>query len=69
MMMLRIDVNLDVIMNPDKGDVQIFQNLEVVADGETAAFGDFVDDTGCQSGGVGPVDTDDDTGDDDGPDG
>lgn len=28
------DVNLDVIMNPDKGDVQIFQNLEVVADGE-----------------------------------
>lgn len=28
------DENLDVIMNPDKGDVQIFQNLEVVADGE-----------------------------------
>ena len=26
--------NLDVIMNPDKGDVQIFQNLEVVPDGE-----------------------------------
>ncbi len=25
---------LDVIMNPDKGDVQIFQNLEVVPDGE-----------------------------------
>ncbi len=31
---LGTDVNLDVIMNPDKGDVQIFQNLEVVADGE-----------------------------------
>lgn len=28
------DENFDVIMNPDKGDVQIFQNLEVVADGE-----------------------------------
>ena len=28
------DENLDVIMNPDKGDVQIFQNLEVVPDGE-----------------------------------
>ncbi|MCM1337659.1 MAG: transcription termination factor NusA [Candidatus Amulumruptor caecigallinarius] len=27
------DENLDVIMNPDKGDVQIFQNLEVVPDG------------------------------------
>lgn len=27
------DDNFDVIMNPDKGDVQIFQNLEVVADG------------------------------------
>lgn len=26
--------NFDVIMNPDKGDVQIFQNLEVVPDGE-----------------------------------
>ena len=26
--------NLDVILNPDKGDVQIFQNLEVVPDGE-----------------------------------
>jgi len=28
------DENFDVIMNPDKGDVQIFQNLEVVPDGE-----------------------------------
>lgn len=28
------DENFDVIMNPDKGDVQIFQNLEVVEDGE-----------------------------------
>ena len=28
------DDNLDVILNPDKGDVQIFQNLEVVPDGE-----------------------------------
>ncbi len=28
------DENLDVIMNPDKGDVQILQNLEVVPDGE-----------------------------------
>ena len=28
------DENFDVIMNPDKGDVQIFQNLKVVADGE-----------------------------------
>lgn len=27
------DENVDVIMNPDKGDVQIFQNLEVVEDG------------------------------------
>ncbi len=27
------DENFDVIMNPDKGDVQIFQNLQVVADG------------------------------------
>lgn len=27
------DENIDVIMNPDKGDVQIFQNLEVVEDG------------------------------------
>ena len=31
--MFGTDVNLDVIMNPDKGDVQIFQNLEVVEDG------------------------------------
>jgi N utilization substance protein A len=31
--MFGTDENLDVIMNPDKGDVQIFQNLEVVADG------------------------------------
>ena len=28
------DENLDVILNPDKGDVQIFQNLQVVPDGE-----------------------------------
>ncbi|MBD5211117.1 MAG: transcription termination/antitermination protein NusA [Bacteroidales bacterium] len=28
------DENFDVIMNPDKGDVQIFQNLEVVEDGK-----------------------------------
>lgn len=27
------DENIDVIMNPDTGDVQIFQNLEVVEDG------------------------------------
>ena len=27
------DENFDVIMNPDTGDVQIFQNLEVVEDG------------------------------------
>ncbi len=32
--MFGTDENLDVIMNPDKGDVQIFQNLIVVADGE-----------------------------------
>lgn len=31
--MFGTDQNLDVIMNPDKGDVQIFQNLEVVEDG------------------------------------
>ncbi|MCC8118425.1 MAG: transcription termination factor NusA [Bacteroidales bacterium] len=28
------DANFDVILNPDKGDVQIFQNLVVVPDGE-----------------------------------
>ncbi len=28
------DKNFDVVINPDKGDVQIFQNLEVVPDGE-----------------------------------
>ena len=28
------DENLDVTLNPDKGDVQIFQNLKVVADGD-----------------------------------
>lgn len=28
------DQNFDVIMNPDKGDCEIYQNLEVVADGE-----------------------------------
>ena len=32
--MFGTDENLDVIMNPDTGDVQIFQNLEVVPDGE-----------------------------------
>ena len=31
--MFGTDENLDVIMNPDKGDVQIYQNLEVVPDG------------------------------------
>lgn len=34
--MFGTDQNLDVIMNPDKGDVQIFQNLEVVPDGEVS---------------------------------
>ena len=34
--MFGTDENLDVILNPDKGDVQIFQNLTVVADGEVA---------------------------------
>ena len=28
------DENFDVIMNPDKGDCEIYQNLKVVADGE-----------------------------------
>ncbi len=28
------DANFDVILNPDKGDVQIFQNLKVVPDGQ-----------------------------------
>lgn len=32
--MFGTDENFKVIMNPDKGDVQIFQNLEVVPDGE-----------------------------------
>ena len=32
--MFGTDENLAVIMTPDKGDVQIFQNLEVVPDGE-----------------------------------
>ena len=32
--MFGTDENLDVIMNPDKGDVQIFQNLVGVPDGE-----------------------------------
>lgn len=32
--MFGTDENFDVIMNPVKGDVQIFQNLEVVADDE-----------------------------------
>ena len=30
------DENLNIIMNPDKGDVQIFQNLIVVPDGEVS---------------------------------
>lgn len=34
--MFGTDENLDVILNPDKGDVQIFQNLKVVPDGEVA---------------------------------
>ena len=34
--MFGTDENLDVILNPDKGDVQIFQNLEVVPDGEVS---------------------------------
>ena len=32
--MFGTDENLDVIINADKGDVQIFQNLEIVPDGE-----------------------------------
>ena len=32
--MFGTDENLDVILNPDKGDVQIFQNLLIVPDGE-----------------------------------
>ena len=32
--MFGTDENLDVILNPDKGYVQIFQNLKVVPDGE-----------------------------------
>ena len=32
--MFGTDENLDVILNPDKGDVQIFQKLKVVADGD-----------------------------------
>ena len=32
--MFKSDANIDVILNPDKGDVQIFQNLEVVPDGQ-----------------------------------
>lgn len=32
--MFGTDENLDVILNPDKGDVQIFQNLRIVPDGE-----------------------------------
>ncbi len=34
--MFGTDENLDVILNPDKGDVQIFQNLQVVPDGEVS---------------------------------
>ena len=32
--MFQSDENFDVIMNPDKGDCEIYQNLEVVPDGE-----------------------------------
>ncbi len=32
--MFGTDKNFDVIMNPDKGDCEIYQNLEVVPDGE-----------------------------------
>lgn len=32
--MFNTDENFDVILNPEKGDVQIIQNLEIVADGE-----------------------------------
>ena len=32
--MFETDENFDVIMNPDKGDCEIYQNLQVVADGE-----------------------------------
>ncbi len=32
--MFGTDENFDVIMNPDKGDCEIYQNLNVVADGE-----------------------------------
>lgn len=32
--MFGTDENFDVILNPDKGDVQIFQNLKIVPDGE-----------------------------------
>lgn len=32
--MFGTDENFDVIMNPDNGDCEIYQNLEVVADGE-----------------------------------
>ena len=32
--MFGTDENLDVFMNPDNGDVQIFQNLQVVEDGQ-----------------------------------
>ena len=34
--MLGSEDNLDVIINPDKGDVQILQNLKVVPDGEVS---------------------------------
>ncbi len=37
------DENFDVIMNPDKGDCEIYQNLEVVPDGE-------VENENCQIG-------------------
>ncbi|MDE7110126.1 MAG: transcription termination/antitermination protein NusA, partial [Muribaculaceae bacterium] len=34
--MFESDENFDVIMNPDKGDCEIYQNLKVVPDGEVA---------------------------------
>ncbi len=34
--MFKTDKNFDVIVNPDKGDCEIYQNLEVVADGSVS---------------------------------
>ncbi len=36
--MFESDENFDVIMNPDKGDCEIYQNLEVVADDDVATM-------------------------------